>query len=522
MKLLQRNPYLLTVVFIVFLSSCSSLPTDFEKTNRYALTNTQDSTLGIIATEMLSDSPELSAMQIIDKGRDAFLTRLALLKMAEHSIDVQYFIWKSDIIGNLLMLEMLAAADRGVRVRILLDDINLDDETKATLFAMDHHPNIDFRIYNPVSSTGYFFASAISDAARVNHRMHNKSFIADSQYIVVGGRNIEGNYFAANASSNFEDIDVIAVGPVVSEVNTEYDLYFNSPLAIPGHVFHDYTKYDNKLDSVKTKLQSFVDENSESNYVLDLKDTDLYKDYVNQIIGANGHVVYRGIAQVIYDSPEKTLGKSSIETTYLQSLIAPHVDKISQSLELVSPYFIPGDTGTEKLVSFVNNGIKVTVLTNSLASTDGIMAQSGYSRKRIDLLEGGVELYELKPKGKSKASHSLRQSGEAMSALHAKTYVFDRNEVFIGSFNLDPRSQNINTELGVVYQIPEMAEFVASEIFDKDLINIAYRVILENGELVWIEHIDGKEIRHTTEPETSWWRRFNMKFYSILPIESQL
>jgi putative cardiolipin synthase len=224
----------------------------------------------------------------------------------------------------------------------------------------------------------------------------------------------------------------------------------------------------------------------------------------------------------IYDSPDKTLGKSELETTYMISMLRPHVEKIENTLELISPYFVPGDEGTKHLTSLVESGIRVRVITNSLASTDGIMAQSGYARQRYDLLKGGVELYELKPKAKSKASRSLRRSAEAKSALHAKTYIFDRKEVYIGSFNFDPRSAQINTELGVICEIPAMAEFIAAGLFDKNIDDIAYKVVLENDEVVWLDSENGQKIRHTSQPETSAWRRFNLSVYSILPIESQL
>lgn len=520
MNQLLRRFFLLIGFFTI--SACSMLPTNFEREDSYAYKNTEQTTLGGNAAKILANNNQQSAMYLIEEGTDAFLTRMALISMAERSVDIQYFIFKSDIIGKLLLHKMMEVADQGVRVRILLDDLTLDAKTKDILFAMDHHKNIDIRIYNPFSSSGYKAPAALADTARINRRMHNKSFTVDSQYTIVGGRNIEENYFSANARSNYADLDIVSVGPIVAEVNKQFDIYFNSPLAIPGFVFSEHESHKGNLQSVKDELSAYKASVQNSEYALDLKDSVLYQNTINGITGYDSKKVYTGGAHVIYDSPEKTLGKTALETTYMLSMLKPHVDKITHTLELISPYFVPGDIGTEHLIAKVNSGVKVRVLTNSLASTDGIMAQSGYARQRYNLLKGGVELYELKPKAKSKASRSLRRSAEAKSALHAKTYIFDRMEVYIGSFNLDPRSAKINTELGVVCEIPAMAEYIAAELFDNNIDEIAYKVVLEDGDIVWIDTSNNQEIRHHTQPETSAWRRFNLMVYSWLPIESQL
>ena len=507
---------------LTLLTACSLLPANFEQVDSYAYSDTKQTWLGKKASHIQADNIEHSTMYLIGEGIDAFLTRMALLSKAERSVDVQYFIWKSDIIGKLLMHKMLEVADNGVRVRLLLDDLNLDSDTKAILFAMDHHELIDVRIYNPFSSSGYKAPAALTDTARINRRMHNKSFTVDSQYTIVGGRNIEESYFSANVSSNYADLDIVAVGPVVAEVNEQFDIYFNSPLAIPGYVFAEHKSQKNSLAAVKQDLADYVLSVQDSDYAQDLKNSLMYQHIVNGFAGGNEGVTYQGKVYVIYDSPEKTLGKSELETTYLITMLRPHVDKIVHSLELISPYFVPGELGTQHLVSLVNKGIKVRVITNSLASTDGIMAQSGYARQRYNLLKGGVELYELKPKAKSKASRSLSHSAEAKSALHAKTYIFDRKEVYIGSFNFDPRSAKINTELGLVCETPEMAAYIATELFDKNIKEAAYQAILQDDEVVWLDTSHEQVIVHDVQPETSWWRRFNLSLYSLLPIESQL
>ncbi len=336
---------LLTIAVIVVLAACSSLPTGYDKKFSYAVTDTAHTTLGKKAAEMLGENTDQSVVYIVNEGTDAFFARMLLLAQAERSIDVQYFIWHADLIGKLLFNEMIIAADRGVRVRILLDDININTEVEAMLYAMDQHKNIEVHLYNPFSSRGFRAADFATDTFRINRRMHNKS----------------------------------------------------------------------------------------------------------------------------------------------------------------------------------------------LSSTDGIMAQSGYARHRVALLKGGIELYELRADRKTEASRSLRHSAKEKSGLHSKTYIFDREEVFIGSFNFDQRSANINAEVGIVYKIPAMAKLIASRVFDNAVNDFAYRVELDvkHGQdedgmdevtetVVWVETRDGKEYRYTTQPGTSGWRRFNEGVFSILPIESQL
>ncbi|MCP4764711.1 MAG: phospholipase D family protein [Gammaproteobacteria bacterium] len=439
---------------------------------------------------------------------------------------MQYFIWHADIIGNYLFDAMLSAADRGVRVRILLDDISIDKETQNILYAMDQHENIEVRLYNPFASRGFHLPDFIFSGPRINRRMHNKSFTVDNQVTIVGGRNIGNEYFSADEISNFTDIDVISVGAVVGDVEKQFDIYWNSDVVYPVKAFDHNKANAEDLAQLRDKFADFIVANDESKYSLDIRDTEMYK-HINdfEIWSPYQQNMFSGKLKVIYDDPEKSLGKSEDEIVYLKSLMKPYLEGVNTSLELVSPYFVPGKTGAQYLVGLVEKGIIVRVLTNSLSSTDGILAQSGYSRHRRRLLEGGVELYELKADSKTKASRSLRRSGEAKSGLHAKTYIFDRKDIFIGSFNFDQRSANINAEVGIVYEIPEMAELLSTSIFEDSLKEYTFRVQLSDtnpGQIEWVEYKTGVEIRHSKDPYTSGWRRFNESVFSILPIESQL
>jgi len=358
--------------------------------------------------------------------------------------------------------------------------------------------------------------------------MHNKTFIADNQFAIVGGRNIGDEYFSAGLENNFKDIDGIIIGPIVQEVSTEFDTYWNSSVVIPVSAFKANQATDDDLNKVRTALVEFKAAQQGSDYSADIASSQLYKDFT---AGKLQTKTFQGDTELIYDDPRKALGLSDKEITYLHNLLGPYFRNVKESLEILSPYFVPGKKGVALLTDLVKKGIKVRVITNSLSSTDGVLAQSGYQKHRIKLLRAGVELYELKPNAVKK---SLRRSKHAKSGLHAKVYNFDRKAIFIGSFNLDQRSSNINTEVGVVYKIPELA-FTAASRLKKGAENSAYKLELiteppnkndsfptEDYRVEWVSNEDGKEVRYTKDPHTNGWDRFVVWFYGILPIESQL
>ncbi len=531
----MKNIIKLSLIISHFvLASCTSLPTGYDVRPSYAVTDASQTLIGKEAAEILGDQSEQSVMFLMNEGTDAFFARMMLIAQAERSIDVQYFIWHADLIGKLLFNQMILAADRGVRVRVLLDDININAEVEEMVYAMDQHENIEVHLYNPFASRGFRGADFATDAFRMNRRMHNKSFTVDGKATIVGGRNIGNEYFSADEDSNFQDLDVLAVGPVVDEVGKQFDVYWNSKVVFPVKAFDHNQANQDDLNHLKKKLAEFKEAQHGSKYEQDIQDSEMYLNFKNSSSETKSEKIFKGDVKVVYDDPEKSTGKTEEEIVYLKTLVRPHIEKIEKTLELVSPYFVPGKKGVTYLSEMVSRGIKVRVVTNSLSSTDGIMAQSGYARHRIELLKGGVELYELKADSKSKASRSLRRGAKAKSGLHAKTFIFDRDEVFIGSFNFDQRSANINAEVGIIYKVPAMAQYIGSSIFDVGTIENAYKLelVIEHEDVdgidvaqekvVWIENRDGDVIRHTIQPETSGWRRFNEQIFSILPIESQL
>ncbi|MCW8935827.1 MAG: phospholipase D family protein [Gammaproteobacteria bacterium] len=526
----------MSVVFVMaLLSACAQLPTNYRATPSYAITDTENTALGVKAKNELGVNTKDSSMYLINDGVDAFVARLALLMLAEKTVDVQYYIWHTDLVGKLLLTGLLNAADRGVRVRIMLDDMPVKDTTEEYLYALDRHKNIEVRLFNPFASRSFRYSDYMLSPVRINRRMHNKSFTVDNQHTIIGGRNIGNEYFSADEFNNFKDIDVLAVGPIVKDVEKQFDIYWNSKVVYPVTAFEHNSATEETLSLIRKELDAFTDAQENSRYHLDVQDSKMYKSIQrNSLSKDNPSLVFKGEVLVVYDDPNKGLGKTEDEVIFLKNLVKPYVDNIDKTFELISPYFVPGKKGVEYLIALVDKGVRVRVVTNSLSSTDGLMAQSGYSRRRYDMLEGGVELYELKTDTKTKVSKSLRRGEKAKSGLHAKTYVFDREQTFIGSFNFDQRSADINSEVGVIYDVQAMSTFIAESVFDKTIKDVAYKVKIaeqdietgdvqiEKGDIYWLEIKDGEEVIHDTEPETGFWRRFGQGLFSIMPIESQL
>jgi len=533
----MARQFILVICFLL-LAACAQLPKNYSAEISHAFTDTERTTLGKKFKTALKTSNGKPVVRLLNEGTDAFWARIMIMVMAERSIDVQYYIWKADLVGKLMFNEVLIAADRGVRVRMLLDDYSIDRKIEDILYALDQHNNIEVRLFNPFASRGFRLLDYLTDASRINRRMHNKSLTVDNQITIVGGRNIGDEYFSADKEGNFRDLDALSIGYVVQEVEEQFDAYWNSESAYPVKAFDNNKENITGLENLRKELAEFSQSQQESDYAEDLKDSVMYKEFNGRSFSSNPEKYYSGDVKVLYDDPGKNTGKSDQEVVYLKSYLKPNIEEVSHTFELISPYFVPGSKGIRFLTEMVKQGIKVRVVTNSLSSTDGVLAQSGYSRSRIRLLEGGVELYELRADTKTKASKSLRRGDKAKSGLHAKVYVFDRKKVFIGSFNFDPRSININTEVGVLYKIPDMAEFIATNVFDEGVKEKTYKLVLEVEEsddtdidsdfdteqynVVWIGYKDGKEVRYYTDPETSVWRRFIENIYSILPIESQL
>ena len=509
--------YLLLASALLGLSGCASIDFDYPRSESYALADSDDTYLGReISDAGLDYPPGESGFHPLHDGVDALATRLLLAARAEKSIDVQYYLIKNDIVGRAFILALLEAADRGVRVRLLLDDM-FTKGYDVGMAALHSHPNFEIRIYNPFKrgATGKA-GSALTDFGRINRRMHNKTFTVDNKITLVGGRNIADEYFGAREDSAFGDLDVLAIGPVVQDVSLMFDLYWNHETALPAPAFvKELDDPEAELDALRNGLRDAQDDIMQSRYANAVKDR-VY-DYV-----AEDQSIFRWAPyKLVYDSPDKGIkGKASDESLIITPL-AEALRAAKKEVIIISPYFVPLKSGIEGLSALQAKGVDVTVITNSLAANNQFTVHSGYKPARKPLLRNGITLYEVRPDAKVSGTEFIDASG-ATATLHTKSFVVDRNAVFIGSFNFDPRSANLNTELGVIIYDSELGQSFARGV-EENIREAAYEVFLDPNERVrWRGWEGGREQVYDKEPGTTWWSRFKVGFVGRVPIKSQL
>ncbi len=495
------------------LTACGGLPKGGERTASTALKDTGHTALAAIVRHKVSAHPGQSGLHELPIGAGALAARLALADAAQRSLDVQYFIWNKDEAGKVLLERLFRAADRGVRVRLLLDDLGTMPSDKV-LLAIDSHPNIEVRMFNPVALRSPRLLGMVVDFGRINKRMHNKSFTADGQVSIVGGRNIGDEYFDANAKMNFADLDVVVIGPVVKEVSDEFDLYWNNQSAIPIAALAKQNTTPEQFATMRAALIAHHDTTKATAYAQSLRDS----EFARQIRSRNVPFHW-GKATIVNDHPDKVATSANKTETHLAPQLRELADKTKRELFLISPYFVPGKQGVEFLAGVEQRGVRVVVITNSLASTDGVPVHSKYQLYRKPLIEAGIELYEIKPTAGAQLKRRFREpAGSSTGGLHAKTFALDRRIGFIGSYNLDPRSSKLNTEMGVLYDCPPLASRLPEQI-ERKLPQNAYRVELDHNRLVWVTHEGGKEVRYTSAPEAGAMKKIKSTIISWLPIE---
>lgn len=514
--------HLLAALIILMIAGCATLPKDFDRPKSYALTDTENTAFGKARAKERAVHPGKSGFHLLGNGLDAFVARAVLSHYAERSIDVQYYLYHNDLVGRLFTDLLLKAADRGVRVRLLVDDMDLAGRDLGAA-ALDSHPNMEVRIFNPFSRNVGRTSQFVTRLGSVTRRMHNKTFTVDNQVAILGGRNIGNEYFDADPDLAFADLDVMCIGPVVEEVSNVFDLYWNSELAYPALVL---LKSDpptpKKVKELRGRLDEFVAQQADSAYLQALRNSNL----ANKIRANQVHYFW-GDAKVVFDQPEKLLHDFSETEYHLSPMLKPHWEGVEKELIIFSPYFVPGKPGTAFLTQLAQRGVRVRILTNSLASNDVGIVHAGYKKYRKKLLRSGIELYELNKKLTRKQRKEKKgPGGSSKASLHTKSFVFDRKQVFIGSLNLDPRAVLHNTEIGVVLKVPEIAQEMA-KWFEENIEQVSFRLELkkdENGyeQLFWHGWEKGKQVVYTHEPHTGFWRRFGIGFMSIWPIESQL
>ncbi len=494
-------------------AGCASVPFDHPKFESHAVAPSDTSRLGRWVAEWSESHPSKSGFYPLDYGLDALGARLRLIEQADHGIDAQYFLIKGDLAGSLFAGKLLRAADRGVRVRFLIDDVfttGLDPE----LSLLNSHPNIEVRLFNPLSRRGVRYVNFLLDFKRANRRMHNKSFTVDNVVTIVGGRNIADEYFQIAADVEFADFELLGFGPVATMVSETFDLFWNSARAVPIEAFG---RKVNEAD-----LEEFRQEMVRE---IELAEDGVYAKAVNsRFIDDVIHERIEPLAAtvtVVTDRPEKLKNPVGDDYQALASELRRVIEEAQTEVFILTPYFVPGKEGVEIFKEIRSKGVRVVVVTNSLASTNHVVVHSGYAPYRKALLEAGVELYEVKVDSLAAQGNAVPGTPERLT-LHTKAIIVDRKVLFVGSLNLDPRSIDINTEMGLFLESTEIASQFAEQV-ESDLAPFTYRVVLaDNGSIEWHYEGEGEVSIETIEPQAGFWRGFAAGFYRLLPIEDQL
>ena len=523
----------LVVLIVAVLSGCASLPPGaaFPKVASVALAHPEETRLGRQFQASARQHGGNSAFRIIPVGADGFLIRMQMINAAERTLDLQYFIFRGDETGKLLTGAVLRAADRGVRVRLLIDDGETvaGDEQISELTA---HRSVEIRIFNPFAYRGHtqlFRAIEFTlNASRLDYRMHNKLLVVDNSIALIGGRNVGDQYFQIDPGAQFADDDVFAGGPISQQLSATFDEYWNNALSIPVEALSGKKSSQRALNEHRVELHEHSSQ---------LKADGL--DYVKRIATGepfNGLISGRlpliwAHAELVCDSPDKKKVESGeMVGRLMKRAVAKATTGVRSELLMVTPYLIPGDEGMQLFKDLRQRNVRVRILTNSLESSEMLPAQAGYMHYRLPLLENGVELYEIRS-----LLGNARGSGQTAAisrygnySLHAKLFVFDRQRLFIGSMNFDQRSMHLNTEIGLIIDSPELAQQVAAR-FDAMIQPVnSYMLAMRSNDgggapkLVWFTQENGKAVGYDTEPARSDWQRAAVRVLSLLPLDKEL
>jgi|KBSMisStandDraft_5_1062788.scaffolds.fasta_scaffold02012_2 putative cardiolipin synthase len=500
---------LLAVLVSLCTVACGTVPAQRERHPSFARQPAADSPLARIVNDSIAD-PALTGFRLMPLGSYSLDARVQLARRAHDSLDVQYYLIKADRAGGLFMRTLRDAALRGVRVRLLVDDLYTSgsDEMFSGLAA---YPNVEVRLFNPFccarGSTLGKYAASLADFGRLNHRMHNKLFIADGSAAVMGGRNIADEYFTWRDSGNFVDMDVLVIGAAIGRLRDIFDDYWNSPQAYP---IDTIVPRAGTPEEARRVFERLIDEGEQMRSITLPPNDILGYGPIAEDLDAGRLGLVWGRAMAFADPPAKAAAPTAemARSMSVQMNVMDRVLEATSEVVISSPYFVPGTTGVSELAGLRRRGVKVSVLTNSLAATDEPVVHVGYARYRDALLHGGVDLYELSPK-RIASSERLRLPGASLGSLHAKAAVIDERRIFIGSTNLDPRSDSTNTELGIFADCPELAREMIRTLNLSKLTG-AYRVRLAayGGGLEWLSLENDREVVVSEEPEVTPWLRF--------------
>lgn len=505
----------LACLLAAVVAGCTTLQPRPELPVESAIAVGEDTALDRATAPVEAQRPGQSAFRLIVEGREAFVSRMQSAQLATRSLDVQTYIWHADLTGIYFAQQLLAAADRGVRVRLLLDDMDARARN-AGLAALSAHPNIDVRMFNPFASragTLAFIGEGMTSFGRINRRMHNKTWIADNRIAIAGGRNIGDEYFGASDAVNFVDLDFAMVGPVVRDASASFDRYWNSPSAYPMELLDPDAVSTKALEELRSTLASYLRDSNNGRYASALREDDAIRQMLAGAWPMESARTYRFVA----DDPRKvTMTKKDSQRTLVGAELVTMLRATRQQASIISPYFVPGEEVTAAFSAGVAQGQQIRILTNSLVANDVAAVHGGYSRYRKDLLRGGVQLWELKPLARDKVDSSL--FGSSGASLHTKAFAVDGTTLFVGSYNLDPRSTWLNCEQGVLVENEKLARQLESIFATQISGERSWRVTLADEGLEWS---DGTETFHS-DPKASWGRRFQAWLTRVLHIDAQL
>ena len=493
-------------VLLLLLAGCATVPLDYPRDESFALDPDTPTTLKREIDEWCAVNPGPSGFYPLRDGNDALGVRLRLMRIAEKTIDAQYFLMKPDAAGLAFAAELRAAADRGVRVRFLIDDV-FTTVSDSLLVLLDQHENIELRLYNPIARQGMYGMNFLGDFKRANRRMHNKSFTIDNQITVVGGRNIADEYFGVKEDGEFLDFDVIGLGPVAAKVSMVFDQFWNDERSIPlAGVVKEYSRED--LDKARKSISESTIAKARA---AEVRSTSA--ELVQNLFDG-GVPMISAVGTVITDDPQKLANPVGDESFMVVARdLAEAINAAESEVIVLTPYFVPGKDGIEFWRRVTDRGVRVVLVTNSLAANNHTAVHSGYSRYRKAAIEAGIELYEARASATATPGMTL--------TMHTKAFTIDRRRAFVGSLNVDPRSLEINTEMGLIIESEELATRMA-EAIELALPEQAWRVELDpKGKLQWTSTIDGNLVIENSEPEVGGWRKFKAWFLKIAP-ENQL
>ena len=448
-----------------------------------------------------------SALLLVDDNVEAFAVRRLAAREARERLDLIYYMWRDDQCGRALLEDVIDAARRGVKVRMLLDDIN-PHANDATYLRLDDTPNIEVKLFNPSRARDRLFWRRVEMVMRMrqlNRRMHCKAWIADGRVAIIGGRNIGDEYFDA-ADTNFRDMDLLAEGAAAEQACAVFERYWASEAAVPIGALHPMRK--RRIGFPKRKP---------ANRDATARKADARAASLAEFVASKGGLRDVAGARVIADPPEKIFDRK--KTNWLMAELLPVIESAASSVDIVSPYFIPGREGVEALAGLVRRGVATAVLTNSLAATDIAAVHGAYANYRRALLKSGVRLYELRPYGDRQRMSVFGSKG---ASLHTKAFVVDRRIGFVGSFNFDPRSLSLNTEMGILFEDEAMAGELSERLWKEKSRRSSYRLFLDGWLMRWEAYSDGKLTLFGREPEARIGRRILAAIVRRLPLERLL